>query len=758
VALLGAGDAMQCRPRLIRLTALAAALCGWLATAAPVRADVAPLPAPPSPPPARPVTDDYFGTTVTDPYRYFEQLDAPDVQSFFKSRNDYTRAVLERLGEPRKRLFERIAQLDNAGVSVFGVSLDGDWYFYEKREPGVNSERLYVRAAAAGSQERLLLDPDKLETAPGKHVTINYFVPSLDGRFVAYGISEGGSEDAVIHVLDVASGRSLPDAIDRGRYGVASWRTDGRSFYYLRLPKLAPNTPPAEAQLKPVCYLHVLGQNPDRDVAVFGYGVNPSIPFDPTDAPAVLISPASPYALGLVAHGVRNEQTLYAAPAASVDAPNAPWKKIVDVDDDVTGLDVRGSTLYLLTHKDAPAFKVVELRLDRPDFANAPVLVAPSRGVVLQVAVAKDGLYVRSREGGFGRIARIPLAADGTANGPASPVTLPYDGSMNAMTTDPRVDGATFGLTAWTRSLLYDHAAADGRVADTKLKPPAPVDASGYESREVEARSADGTLIPLSLVFKRGLALDGSHPAYLEGYGAYGITLEPYFSTTRIAWMERGGVYAVCHVRGGGWYGEGWHDAGKIATKQHSIDDFVACGRYLVEGRFTSPQHLAGSGTSAGGIVIGGAVTQHPELFAAAIDEVGVSDALRSEFSANGPANIPEFGSVKTPEGFKALYAMDAYQHVVDGKAYPAVMLVTGINDPRVPPWELAKFAARLQTATSSGRPILLRVDYDAGHGFLAASRAQSDQLLSDEYGFLLWQLGDPDFQTIPQRIFNRRS
>ena len=183
-----------------------------------------------------------------------------------------------------------------------------------------------------------------------------------------------------------------------------------------------------------------------------------------------------------------------------------------------------------------------------------------------------------------------------------------------------------------------------------------------------------------------------------------------------------------------------------ISTKQHTIDDFVACGQYLVAQGYTAPAHLAGEGTSAGGITIGGAITQHPELFSAALDIVGVSDALRSEFSPNGPPNIPEFGSVKTPEGFKALYGMDAYQHVQNGTKYPAVMLCTGFNDPRVPSWELAKFTARLQEATASGRPILLRVDYDAGHGFLAASRDQSDQLLADQYGFLLWQLGDPAF------------
>jgi prolyl oligopeptidase len=323
---------------------------------------------------------------------------------------------------------------------------------------------------------------------------------------------------------------------------------------------------------------------------------------------------------------------------------------------------------------------------------------------------------------------------------------------VESLVADPRVEGVTFPLTSWTKSLLYYAADAKGTVRDTKLKPPSTVDASAYMSEETQARSADGTMIPLSLVYKRGLPRDGSHPAYLEGYGAYGMEINPYFSTTRIAWLERGGVYAVCHVRGGGWFGEAWHRAGMIATKGRTIDDFIGCGRYLAEQKYTSPAHLAGEGTSAGGITIGGAITREPGLFAAALDVVGVSDALRSEFSPNGPPNTPEFGSVSTESGFKALSAMDAYQHVRSGTAYPAVMSVTGINDPRVPPWELAKFTARLQEASTSGRPVLLRVDYDGGHGFLASSRTQSEQLLTDEYSFLLWQLGDPAFQTIQER------
>lgn len=364
---------------------------------------------------------------------------------------------------------------------------------------------------------------------------------------------------------------------------------------------------------------------------------------------------------------------------------------------------------------------------------------------------------MRSRTGGFASIQKVALADDGTPSG-ATNVALPYQGSIFLMATDPRVAGAVFAMTGWTHSALYYFVDAKGAVADTHLKQLAPVDMSGYTSSEVQAPSADGTLVPMSLVYRKGIKLDGSHAVDLEGYGSYGITEEPGFSTTRVAWMERGGVYAVCHVRGSGWYGEDWHRAGMIATKPHTWEDFVGCGEWLIAHKYTSKQHLAGEGTSAGGITIGRAITSRPDLFAAALDVVGASNTMRSEFTPNGPPNIPEFGSVKTEEGFKALYAMDAYQHVVGGTPYPAVMLITGFNDPRVSSWELAKFAVRLQRASTSGRPILLRVDYDAGHGFLAASRTQSEQLLTDEYAFLLWQCGDPAFASIPKRIVPKRA
>jgi len=285
-----------------------------------------------------------------------------------------------------------------------------------------------------------------------------------------------------------------------------------------------------------------------------------------------------------------------------------------------------------------------------------------------------------------------------------------------------------------------------GTMADTKIIPVSPVDFSGIESEEVKAKSADGTMVPLSIVHQRGLKMDGSHPTLLHGYGSYGYTYDPAFDPTSLAWLERGGVVAVAHIRGGGEYGEDWHNGGRKGTKKNTITDFLACAQYLIDHRYTSPQHLAGEGTSAGGITIGGAITERPDLFGAALDNVGMSDDLRAELQVNGPANIPEFGTVKNGDDFKNLLAISAFHRIKDHTAYPAVLLTTGINDPRVDPWQMNKMTARLQAATSSGKPVLLRVDYDAGHGGIGATKSQHTTLLTDQYSFLLWQLGDPEF------------
>ncbi len=260
--------------------------------------------------------------------------------------------------------------------------------------------------------------------------------------------------------------------------------------------------------------------------------------------------------------------------------------------------------------------------------------------------------------------------------------------------------------------------------------------------------SYDGTLIPLSIVHKKGIDLDGSHPTILRGYGAYGLLLEPVFDPTSVAWVEHGGVLAIAHIRGGGEYGEDWHRAGFKLTKTNTIFDFIACAQYLVDAHYTSPSYLAANGASAGGVTVGGALTWRPDLFGVILDQVGISDTLRVETQRNGPPNIVEFGSVATPAGFHGLYAMGAYVHVHDGTSYPAAMFLTGANDPRVSPSQMLKMAARVQAATASHRPVLLRIDYDAGHG-IGSTTSQREITLADMWSFALWQMGDPQFQPV---------
>jgi prolyl oligopeptidase len=689
--------------------------------------------------PVREVTDDYFGTKVTDPYRWLENTSDAEVVAWMKAQNDFTREALAKI-PGRDKLADRIKQLDNAGPSVGGLQVWGGHYFYLKAEPGSDNRRLYVRDTV-NAPERLLVDPEKLTTPDGKHFSIDYFSPSLDGKYVAYGISPGGSEESVMHVLETATGTALSDVIDRAQFGSPSWLPDGKSFFFTRTQQLGPDAPPTAKYQKLKVYRHMLGTDPEKDPLVFGYGVSPNIKVTEDDFSVIVYSPAAPKSLvGLVIHGVKNEKDFYVTSFDNTPTANTAWKKVADDSDDITAFDMHGDDLFLLSHKDASRYKILRTSLSNPDLAKAALVVPPSEVVVVNIQVAGDGLYIQDLDGGIGRLRRLSYSG-----GNAEPVKLPFDGAIQSLFTNPTEKGAWLELTSWTKSPLWYALKPNFQIEDTGILPPSPVDYSGIVSEEVKAKSADGTMVPLSIIYKRGMAMDGSNPTWLEGYGSYGITIDPYFRPTLLAFLERGGVYAVAHVRGGGEYGEDWHTSGQKLTKQHTIDDFIAGAQYLIENKYTSAAKLAGEGTSAGGITIGGGITQRLDLFALAFIRVGDSDSMRSELMASGPANIPEFGTVKDPDGFKGLYAMDAYQHVKPN-AYPAVLLTTGVNDPRVAPWQAAKMTARLQASTTSGKPVLLRVDYDAGHG-MGSTKSQRDLELADEFAFLFWQTGVAGFQ-----------
>jgi prolyl oligopeptidase len=707
---------------------------------------------PPSPPVAqvRPVTEDYYGTKIVDSYRYMENLQDPEVAGWMKAQSDYTRSLLA-LIPGREALLARIRTLDETVPQVQAQELPGHLYLIRKRNPSEILAKLYVRDGLNG-EDKLLVDPEHVKIAAenqskGKNA-IQYFGPSLDNKYVGVGVAPGGAErDTEMHLFEMASGREMGDVVARAWGSSPIWLPDNRSFLYTKLQKLPPGAPATEIEQKIRTYLHVLGTDAEQDPAVFGYGVVPSIEVDPAYQASVAAPPNSAYALGSINSGVSPNSEYYIEPVADLGKTNSAWRKLADFSDDVSDVEVHGDELYVLTYKNALRYKVLRLDALHPDLASAEMVMPPSEAVVSGIATAKDALYVQLLDGGFHRILRVPYGP----HPKPEEVALPFKGTA-FVGTDPRLPGALLYLTSWTRAFtIYAYDPNVKQVTDTKLQPVGPYDdATNVETVEIKVPSHDGALVPLSITYPKGIKMDGSNPTLLEGYGAYGIPSFPYFDQKRLAWYEKGGIYAVCHVRGGGEYGEEWHLAGMEATKPNTWRDFNACAQYLIDKKYTSTSHLAGEGGSAGGILIGRAITDRPDLWGAAIDIVGCSDMLRAENSANGIPNVPEFGSTKTEKGFKDLYAMSAYHHIKDRTAYPSVLLETGYNDPRVDPWHMAKMTAALQAATSSANPVLLRVEYEGGHGGIGGTEKQAQERLADEYSFLLWRFGTPDFQPKP--------
>jgi prolyl oligopeptidase len=726
------------------LTATAVTAANVAATAV-TAADAAlaaptPMPSPSAPPvaPVRPVTDDYFGTKVIDPYRWMEDRHAPEFLAWARGQNDFARATLAAIPN-RGKLLQRIEALDGTTTLIAAMQLAPGILVYEKRRPGDDVYKLYVRSVVSNA-ETLLLDPNT-GVAKGQHRSIDYFALSPDGKYVAIGVSEGGSEESVMRVVEVASGNTLPERIDRVEYGTPAWRADNQSFFYNRFAKLAPGAAETAKYLNSGLWLHRIGTLPEKDRAIVGAGLSTRVSISPIDAPFMFTAPGSAQALAVISHGAAPEATVYLARASQVNDAQVPWVKIADVSDAVANVALHGDDIYFLSHKDASRYKILRLAASDPDLSHAQTVVPASNVVIQDFGVAQDGLYFRVLDGGVQKLRRLDFKDDKVSDlkGPV--------GGIGGLATSPQVAGLLYPVQTWIspqRWYKFDPMAAV--ASDTGLVPAPSLDTSGYQANEVHAKAADGTLIPLSIVSRKGIALDGTHPTLLSGYGAYGISLTPSFVSGQLALLERGGVLAIAHVRGGGEYGEDWHNAGKQATKPNTYRDLIACAEYLISKGYTAASHLAIRGGSAGGITVGMAMTERPDSFRVVLSDVGDSNALRAEYETDGDANSLEYGSTRTEAGFKALFAVDALHHVKDGTAYPATLLTTGINDPRVAPWQPGKMAARLQAANATGRPILLRVDYDAGHG-IGSTRTQREELLADQLAFMLWQMGDPDFQ-----------
>ena len=702
--------------------------------------------------PVRPVTDDYFGTKVVDNYRWMEKLDDPEMQRWTKAQTEYTRQMLDTLpGYPA--LLERVHELTTSyPAAVSDVQIVGGRYYSLRRPANAQSPKLYVRDGIK-DEDRLLIDPEEIPGNDKSHYSISGYRPSPDGRYIAYQLAAGGSEDGVLHIYDPQAGKDLPEIADRA-YGYAPfWREDSRSFFYSRGQRLEPGIPKTAKYDNMRVYLHVLGRSFDDDPPILGRGVaDTPIAMTPIEGAEIVTAPGSRYAIAFVSPGTDPRLRVYAAPVDAIRDGKVAFRAVAPrYDDQYIGGDnrpfviaLRGDTLYWLSRKNAPHGEILKLDLTRAD-SKPKVVVAQGDLPISAVYAGRDAIYWRVNDAGANSIHRLLLAND------AKPeeVKLPYAGDVADVSTD--ATGSEVAVLTYSYLRAPTYLGIDPQTAalgDDGLQPAGPYDhPDDLTVEEVRVKSWDGTLVPLSIVHKTGMPLDGGNLTEIDGYGAYGISESPFYVPAMRAWYDRGGVLALAHVRGGGELGEAWHKAGFQATKPNTWKDFIACAQYLVDHHYTRPAKLFGQAVSGGGILIGRAIEERPDLFAAAVANVPDADMLRTETTADGPYSIPEFGSVRTESGFKALYAMSPYAHVQDGIKYPAVLITTGINDPRVAAWIPAKFAARLQAATASDKPVLLRVDYDAGHGGIGATRRQRELNTADIYAFALWQTGDPEFQ-----------
>ena len=711
-------------------------MTGLIVIAGAAHADVARAGDPGAPPAAQQaVTDTYHGVRVTDPYRWLENPGSKQVRAWSAAQDARTRKYFDALPQRGPIYDQLLRQISATSSSYHGLQAVGDRIFALYEEPPKQQAMIAVLTNAADpSLARIIVDPNAIN--PKGTTAIDWFVPSPDGKWVAVSLSDNGSEDGTLHLFDVASGIEIGAPIPRVQYptggGSLAWSADGKGFWYTRYP--GPDRPPEEQHFFQQVYFHRLGSDSSQDVYVLGKGL-------PKVAEIALANRFNPSIVVVsVANGDGGEFAHYL-----IDSGGAV-RQITHFEDKVVAATAaEDGALYLVSRNNAPRGKLLKLAPGVTDLKQAAVLVGESKAVMLSggqaggdpVAVTAHAVYVRELIGGPSRVAIFDHA--GTPRG-----ELPLPGLATVAELEPLSDGTLlYSIETYLRPPYfsrYDESTA--RAVDSKLAQTSPVSFADTEVLREFAASKDGTSIPINIIRRKGTKLTGSNPVLLNGYGGYDVSLSPEFLGADVRlWLDGGGVFVIANLRGGGEFGESWHEQGALTHKQNVFDDFIAAAEYLIAHHYTDHEHLAIIGGSNGGLLMGAAFTQHPELFRAVVSRVGIYDMLRVELDPNGLFNTTEYGSVHDPQQFEALYAYSPYHHVNNGTAYPAIFMATGETDGRVNPAHSRKMIARLQAATTSGRPIYLSINSHAGHGIGSSLSIRVNQA-ADTYSFLFDQLG----------------
>ena len=702
--------------------------------------------------PVRMVSDVLFGKELKDPYRYLEDLKKPEVESWYKAQTDRTRFVLDAIAG-REKMVEQMYGFDKrkaAKVNNLNIS-ENNRYFYLKQTPADETGKLFFRDGFDG-EEFLLFDPETYDSTSKATYVISSHYPSPDGTKIAFEVAPNGSESSVILIMDVNRKTLFPEKIDRCWSSGCSWLPDGNSFLFNRLQSADVHDINREKDSK--TFKHIVGTDASRDKEIFSRAANPGLDIKAEEFPVVFHDRDSKH-LFAFSFSVDNRVKAWYAPESELNKSGIQWKKLFVPEDEVYNFVTTDKDIFVYTPKGAPHFRILRMPLHDPDLKKATVAVPEfSDRTITNMTLNSDGLYFSTTKNGV----------------EAGFYYLPYKGAMKEIQLPVAAGRALISsrgfkkpdiwinLNGWTLDgKRYRYLNQTGEFKLEMLTSEA--DYPEYADLVVEelmVKSHDGVKVPLSLVYDKKMKRDGNNPVFMLGYGAYGISINPFFSPEFLLWTKHGGIFAIAHVRGGGEMGDQWYKAGHKTTKPNTWKDMIASAEYLIAENYTSPKKIAINGGSAGGILIGRAMTERPDLFAVAIPEVGCLNPLRAEESPNGPVNAPEFGTVKDSVEFLALMEMDSYLHVKDGEQYPATLITAGMNDPRVIAWQPAKFAARLQAATGSGQPVLFLADFEAGHG-IGDTKSKQYESLSDILSFAFWQTDHPDFQISGLPVYNKK-